>query len=84
MLVDQLMQVSEVQRVSLLEERDRFGVGEFTGSVVGFWAGYDRDGAGLVDYLGKRYRAVPEGSKSIFAGTKVQLSYANGVYVASW
>ena len=84
MLVDQLMQVSEVQRVSLLEERDRFGVGEFTGSVVGSWVGYDKDGAGLVDYLGKRYRATPEGSKSIFAGTEVRLAYANGVYVASW
>lgn len=84
MLVNDLMQASEVERVALLEERDQFGIGEFKGSVVGQWQGYDADGAGLVKYQGKTYRSTVEGAKSIPAGYKVQLTYANGVYVASW
>lgn len=84
MLVNDLMQASQVERVALLEERDQFGVGDFKGSVVGKWTGYDKDGAGLVEYQGKIYRTVTEGAKSIPSGYKVQLTYANGVYVASW
>jgi hypothetical protein len=83
-LVNDLMQASQVERVALLEERDQFGIGEFKGSVVGEWQGYDNDGAGLVKYQGKIYRSTVEGLKSIPAGYKVQLTYANGVYVASW
>ncbi len=84
MLVDELMQASQVERVALLEERDQFGIGDFKGSVVGEWQGYDYDGAGLVKYHNKIYRSVVEGAKSIPSGYKVQLTYANGVYVASW
>jgi hypothetical protein len=84
MLVNDLMKTSEVERVALLEERDQFGIGEFRGSVVGEWQGYDYDGAGLVKYQGKTYRSGNEGSKSIPKGRKVQLTYANGMYVASW
>ena len=84
MLIDDLMQTSQVERVALLEERDQFGIGEFSGSVVGEWVGYDNDGAGLVKYQKKIYRSVVEGGKSIPRGYKVQLTYANGVYVSSW
>lgn len=84
MLIDELMRTSEIERVALLEDRDQFSIGDFTGSVVGEWRGYDKDGAGLVKYLRKTYRSVVEGSKSIPKGTKVQLTYANGTYVASW
>ena len=84
MLVNQLMETSQVERVALLEERDQFGIGGFRGSVVGEWQGYDTDGAGLVKYQQKTYRATTEGAKSIPTGYKVQLTYANGVYVASW
>ena len=78
------MQASQVERVALLEERDQFSIGEFKGSVVGEWQGYDTDGAGLVKYQNKTYRSKVEGAKSIPGGYKVQLTYANGVYVASW
>ena len=68
----------------MLEERDQFGIGEFKGSVIGEWQGYDTDGAGLVEYQEKTYRAKVEAAKSVPAGYKVQLTYANGIYVASW
>ena len=84
MLIDDLMQTSQIERVALLEERDQFGIGEFSGSVVGEWVGYDNDGAGLVKYQRKTYRSAVEGAKSIPKGYKVQLTYANGVYVSSW
>ena len=84
MLIDELMQTSQIERVALLEERDQFGIGDFKGSVVGEWQGYDYDGAGLVKYQRKVYRSAVEGAKSIPKGYKVQLTYANGVYVSSW
>ena len=84
MLVDSLVQTSKVERIALLEEREQFGIGEFKGSVVGKWSKYDTDGAGIITYQNKEYRAKIEGLKSIPPGYPVKLTYSNGIYVASW
>lgn len=84
MLIDDLMQTSKVERVALLEEREQFGIGDFKNSVVGEWKEHADDGAGVVKYQNKEYRAKIEGLKSIPAGTPVKLTYSNGIYVASW
>lgn len=58
--------------------------GDFEGSVTGTWVRLDPDGTGIVSYRQKQYKSVVLGLVSLPAGTKVELSHADGVYYSSF
>ena len=58
--------------------------GDFEGSVTGTWVRLNENGTGAVRYKQKIYTAKVLGLMSIPAGSKVELSHANGVYYATF
>ena len=58
--------------------------GDFEGSVRGTWVRLDDGGAGVVLYKGKEYKVRTIGFSSLTAGAPVLLTYADGIYVASF
>lgn len=59
-------------------------IADFEGIVKGVWQSLNDDGSGTVLYKTKEYRVIPEGRTSIPAGTKVDISFRRGYYVADW
>lgn len=58
--------------------------GDFDGSVNASWVRLDESGAGIVLYKGKEYKVKIIGSAAIPKGTLVELSYAKGIYFATY
>jgi hypothetical protein len=58
--------------------------GDFESSVKASWVRLDDSGAGVVLYKGKEYMVKIIGSFSIPKGTPVELSYAKGIYFATY
>lgn len=86
MLADLLVKISRAQRL-VAQEAELTGAiysADFEGTVTGTWAGIDSSGGGLVLYKGKTYKTIRLGLTSLFQGSKVQLSYVNGIYFSNW
>ena len=85
-IVNELQIISDAERAVDIERRETGHIvkGDFEGSVTGFWVELDDDGAGVVDYAGKRYRTSTIGFVSLPKGTAVELSYAKGVYYSKY
>lgn len=58
--------------------------GDFEGSVTATWIKLREDGAGMCRYRGKIYATKPLGYVSIQAGTRVEMSYADGIYYSRY
>tara|TARA_B100000035_G_scaffold182939_1_gene156206 strand:- start:1311 stop:1574 length:264 start_codon:yes stop_codon:yes gene_type:complete len=80
------LEVSNADRIIEVERRasDDVILGDFEGSVTGSWVRLDESGAGIVSYKGKEYKTKILGYASIPSGTKVELSYAKGLYYADF
>ena len=85
-LLNSLLELSVTERVLHMEKRDKghILVGDFEGSVTGYWVRLDPSGAGVVSYNKKEYITKPIGFVSLPAGTEVELSHANGVYYSKF
>lgn len=86
MLVEKIAGIARAQRL-VAQEAELSGTvysSDFEGTVTGTWEGIDPSGAGLVNYKGKTYKSVRLGLTSLFAGSKVQLSYVKGTYFSNW
>ena len=85
-LLNSLLDISLANRLLDLEFRssDVTILGDFTGSVTGFWVTLGENGEGLVNYNGKDYVTNPIGFTSIPKGSEVELSYANGIYYSKF
>lgn len=83
---NQLNQISMANRVADLDRQQNEPVirGDFKGSVIGSWVKLDENGSGIVEYNKKQYKTRRTGFTSIPAGTKVVLTFAEGVYFSSW
>ncbi len=85
-LMDEINDLSRAERMASIESRlagERANV-DFSGSVAAYWVEVDSSGLGVCEYNGKKYKAIRQGGTSIFAGSLVTLTYANGVYFADW
>lgn len=81
-----LLAIADAERLATLERRlkgDNDSV-DFKGSVAATWVKLAESGLGVVEYKGKKYSCIRQGSTSLFPGAIVKLTYANGVYFASW
>jgi len=85
-LLQQLVQISNAERLAALEERqsDTLIPGDFEGSVTGVWVRFAENGGGVVKYNNKEYMTKPIGFASVPPGTEVELSHANGVYFSKF
>lgn len=87
--MDALTSAIEASMVERIVESERRAAGaeikgDFEGSVNASWVKLDDSGAGLVLYKGKEYKVKIIGSASIPKGTAVELSYAKGIYFATY
>ena len=57
---------------------------DFQGVAQGSWVKLTDRGAGIVEYKSKEYKTIPQGTKSIPKGTKVNLEYRKGYYISFW
>ena len=73
-------------RVIELERREEGSapLGDFQGSVTGYWAELDANGVGIVQHKAKNYKTRPIGFASLPKGTEVELTYADGVYYSKF
>lgn len=85
-LLRSLKERSDADRMIDLEERETGAglKGDFEGSVTGQWERIDNTGAGIVKYKGKSYVTQPIGFVSVPAGTKVELTFADGIYYSKY
>lgn len=76
----------DAARMTSLEERaqDEVVVGDFEGSVTGYWVKLGSRGEGVVRYRGKEYITKPIGFVSLPRGTEVELSFAHGTYYSKF
>lgn len=84
--VEDLMQLAKANKI-VRDERFRDtdnSIADFEGTVRAIWKSLNDDGSGTVIYKTKEYRVVPQGTTSIPGGTKVNLSYRRGYYIAEW
>lgn len=84
---EKLRENSERDRIIELEKREEGTTlkGDFEGSVTGKWEFLDEaTGAGMVRYKGKIYRTQPQGFVSVPRGTKVELTFADGIYYSKY
>ena len=58
--------------------------GDFDGSVKAAWVRLDEKGAGIALHKGREYKTRSIGFTSLPKGSTVELSYAKGVYFASF
>lgn len=85
-LTDDIARIARAQRL-VAQEAELEGTvysADFEGTVTGAWVGISEQGAGLVQYKGKTYTTVRLGRTSLFAGSRVQLSYIDGTYYSNW
>jgi hypothetical protein len=85
-LVNNTIKNSLAARVIELERREEGSapIGDFQGSVTGYWEELDANGVGIVQHKGKLYKTRPIGFASLPKGTEVELTYANGVYYSKF
>ena len=86
MILDKLIQMSQVQRLEEIENRSD-GVpvkGDFEGNVVAYWVRLEQNGGATVSYQNKEYLTKPIGITSMPAGAEVELSFANGIYFSKF
>lgn len=57
---------------------------DFQGVAQGTWVELTKKGVGVVEYKSKLYKTVPQGAKTIPAGTRVNLEYRKGYYISFW
>ena len=76
----------DAARMIALEERarDEVVVGDFEGSVTGYWVRLGPRGEGIVRYRSKEYVTKPIGFVSLPRGTEVELSFAHGTYYSKF
>ena len=80
------LEISQQERAFALENRVEGSPirGDFEGSVSASWIRLDDEGAGVVSYKGKEYRTKMIGFTAIPKGTRVELSYAKGIYFSKY
>ena len=80
------MQEYQARRMLEMERRSEGAEikGDFEGSVKGSWLRLDEGGAGVVLYKSREYKVRSIGFTSLPKGSVVELSYAKGVYFASF
>lgn len=85
-LVDDLMAISDAERIIDVERREKgfFVEGDFEGSVTGTWVRLDESGAGIVKFNNKEYVTETIGFVSVPKGTSVELSFADGTYFSKY
>jgi hypothetical protein len=85
-MASQLSQIQQANRMVELERRASPEPikGTIDGTVTGNWVKLHDDGAGRVNYKDREYVVTSIGFSSLPKGTKVQLTYANGVYYANY
>jgi len=86
-LLDDLMDRSRMDRIVQLERNEENSgqiLGDFDGSVTGYWVRLDNSGAGIVSYRKKEYVTKPIGLTSLRRGSEVELSHANGIYYSKF
>ena len=85
-LLQKTIKTSLTSRLIELEKRLEGSrpLGDFEGSVTGYWDKLDEFGVGIVDYQGKLYKTRPVGFVSVPKGTEIELTYANGVYYSKY
>ena len=76
----------DAARMVALEDRarDEVVVGEFEGSVTGYWEQLGDRGEGVVRYNGTTFATKPIGFVSLPKGTEVELSFAHGTYYSKF
>jgi hypothetical protein len=81
-----LMALASANQTVAQEKRqaDTVSMADFQGVAQGTWVKRDEDGTGVVEFKGKEYKTFPQGTKSIAAGTKVNLEYRKGIYISDW
>ena len=81
-----LQEISNAERIADIERRSSAEIikGDFEGSVTGYWDILNEDGAGVVEYAGKKYYTSTIGFVSLPKGTAVELSFADGVYYSKY
>lgn len=81
-----LMQLGAANQEVAQEKRNNMEVSQadFLGVAQANWKKMSDDGAGIVEYKGKVYYTMPQGTKSIPEGTKVSLEYRKGFYITYW
>lgn len=86
-MLNDFLEYHNAGRVIDVEERQskKSIKGDFEGSVTGTWVGYDFEtNGGIVRYNDKEYLTKVLGIRSIKKGTKVQLSFADGIYYSDY
>ena len=85
-MASNLSQIQQANRMVELERRaSRESIkGTIDGTVTANWVKLGEDGAGRVNYKDREYIVSSVGFASLPKGTKVQMTYANGVYYASY
>lgn len=85
-LIEQTLKTALTARVIELERREEGSapLGDFEGSVTGYWQELDHNGVGIVQHKGKSYKTRTIGFASLPKGTEVELTYANGVYYSKF
>lgn len=80
-----MMASAQASRVVRQESRrNEMRYADFEGVVSAIWKGIGPKGAGLVEYKGKTYTVINEGTTMAPKGRRCSLEYRNGVYVAWW
>lgn len=84
--LEKALEISRQERAFSLEDRVKGSPirGDFTGSVSASWVRLDESGAGIVLYKGKEYKTKMIGITAIPKGTRVELSYAKGLYFSKY
>ena len=85
-LLSSTLDTATTSRVIELERRAQGSspLGDFEGSVTGYWVELDRNGVGIVEHKGKRYKTRSIGFISLPRSSEVELTYANGVYYSKF
>ncbi len=84
--LNEAMQLHQARRMLEMERRSEGAEvrGDFQGSVKAAWVRLDQGGAGIALYKGREYKVKSIGFTSLPKGSVVELSYAKGVYFASF
>lgn len=85
-LLQDTLNTATTARIIELERRAQGSspLGDFDGSVTGYWVELDQNGVGIVEYKGKRYKTRSIGFISLPRSSEVELTYANGVYYSKF
>lgn len=85
-LLSRTLNTASTSRIIELERRAEGSspLGDFEGSVTGYWVELDNNGVGIVEHKGKRYKTRSIGFISLPKSTAVELTYANGVYYSKF